>query len=156
MKISLLQILVVVTFAVTILNTFLIIGITRTLNQFFSGIQTIEVPVTESTNQSQQKQTNVQWKDDCNFELDSSYDAIFVYWDRCPHCNNMKPFVNNSTIKFYWINAVDDRCLSKVNLSQYGYMGYVPFFACLRKNMSYTGEFIPIEKFYNWTEECVS
>jgi len=158
MKNKILSSIVIVTLALTLFNTYMILSVNSKIENFFNSlIITVvnETPSLPPENNQTQQIPEVSWRNDCDKELNSSYDAIFVYWTKCPHCTRMEPYVANSTIKFYWVSVTDLAC-HELNLSEYGYQGFVPYFRCLRKNMSHTGEFIPIEAFYNWTKECVA
>jgi hypothetical protein len=98
-----------------------------------------------------QPQTQVSFKNDCNKDL-NGYDAIFMYMATCPHCQKMKPLVEKSDLKWYWVNVEDPNCY-KLNFTRFNFQGYIPHFYCLKTNSSYTGE-MPESAFEEWVNNC--
>lgn len=97
----------------------------------------------------------VNWKDSCSEGIEN-YDAIFFFWEQCPYCKSMVPYVNSSVIKFYWFNVADTECTEKIKPESYGFTGAVPYFVCLRKpNHTHLGIFLSREDFDRWSSECV-
>ncbi|MCD6572263.1 MAG: hypothetical protein J7K62_03225 [Thermoplasmata archaeon] len=106
----------------------------------------------QPTNNNQQPQ--VSWKNDCSKSFDNkSYDGVFIYMSTCPHCTKMKPLVESSDMKWYWIDAVNSTCYSDLNFTKFGFNGYVPHFYCIRTGKSHTGE-MSEDLFNEWVREC--
>ncbi len=87
--------------------------------------------------------------------------VIFYHTDWCPHCQKMKPWVQNLTdegYKFFSVEAEKEpnkvkivkECASKeINTG-----GGIPQFGCPANGKNYIGEFMSIADMKNFAEEC--
>jgi len=90
------------------------------------------------------------YRSDCKKPLEN-YDGVFIYSPSCPFSKRMIPLIEKSNLSWYWVNIVDNNCLS-LNLSRFDYRGYVPHFYCFRTNSSHTGS-LPEDRFNQWVNQ---
>lgn len=89
------------------------------------------------------------WRNDCGKPLDG-YDGLFVYMTTCPFSNRMKPLVEKSNLKWYWVDVTSPECRS-LNFSKFNFAGFVPHFYCLKSGNFHVGAMTE-EQFLNWTK----
>ncbi|MEM5866323.1 MAG: hypothetical protein QXG39_00185 [Candidatus Aenigmatarchaeota archaeon] len=117
--------------------------ITSIYNVVFGGQQ-------NQQNQNQQNQVNWQ-KNDCGKSL-NGYEVVFAYMPTCPYCARMKPLVESSSAKFYWLDITN--CPS-MNFSEIKFTGYVPHFYCVKTGSFRVGA-MSEDVFKSWVENCTS
>ncbi len=87
--------------------------------------------------------------------------VVFYHTDWCPHCQKMKPWVQNLTdsgYKFFSVEAEKEpdkvkivaECASNVINSG----GGIPQFGCVANGQSHSGEFMSIDDMKNFADEC--
>ncbi|MDI6730617.1 MAG: FKBP-type peptidyl-prolyl cis-trans isomerase [Candidatus Altarchaeum sp.] len=87
--------------------------------------------------------------------------VIFYHTDWCPHCQKMKPWVQNLTDKGYKFFSVEaEKEPDKVEIvvkcasNEINMGGGIPQFGCVANGKSHSGEFMSIEDMKNFAEEC--
>ncbi|CEG12349.1 membrane hypothetical protein [groundwater metagenome] len=105
---------------------------------------------------------NVCVKTSCLMKYNISEDAVaFYHTDWCPHCQKMKPLVQNLTNQGYKFLSVEaekepenvkivNDCFSNVFNTKQGY----PQFGCAANGKSKVGEFMSIEDMQKFADEC--
>jgi thiol-disulfide isomerase/thioredoxin len=85
--------------------------------------------------------------------------VVFIHADWCPHCQNMKPLVQQLQSEGYKVvmaNTADKPALDQVKecLSGVAQMKYIPEFVCPANKEDHVGEFANIEEMRAFFERC--
>jgi thiol-disulfide isomerase/thioredoxin len=114
--------------------------------------------------------TNKSNSNSSNSELNSSpsnensckiNQVYFIYADWCPHCQKMKPWVQQLEQQGYYftkINSEDSNALSQAVECLKGIVEfkYIPTFVCISNKQSHVGEFSSIEEMKAFATACNS
>lgn len=109
---------------------------------------------TNSTNSTGNSSVNNTLGDQCSPNV-----VYFIHADWCPHCQKMKPLVQQlegEGYKFFWAesgnkSAID---LAASCLQGIAQMKYIPEFACISNSKSHVGEFGSIDEMRAFADEC--
>jgi len=126
----------------------IILSITQIVLLHQLSVQLLTIAIQQPNHNPENIQIS-NWKNDCGKPLEG-YDGLFVYMTTCPFSNRMKPLVEKSNLKWYWVDVRDPKC-KNINLSKFNYSGYVPFFYCFKTGSYHVGA-MPEEQFINWTK----
>lgn len=85
--------------------------------------------------------------------------VVFIHADWCPHCQNMKPLVEQLQSEGYKVvmaNTADKTILGQVSecLSGVAQMKYIPEFVCPKNKEDKVGEFASIDEMRAFFERC--
>jgi len=114
--------------------------------------------------------TNESNSNSSNSELNSSpsnenscktNQVYFIYADWCPHCQKMKPWVQQLEQQGYYftkINSEDSNAISQAVECLKGIVEfkYIPTFVCISNKQSHVGEFSSIEEMKAFATACNS
>jgi len=115
-----------------------------------------------STNESNSNSSNSELNSSPSNENSCKTNQVyFIYADWCPHCQKMKPWVQQLEQQGYYftkINSEDSNALSQAVECLKGIVEfkYIPTFVCISNKQSHVGEFSSIEEMKAFASACNS
>jgi thiol-disulfide isomerase/thioredoxin len=113
------------------------------------------------TNKSNSNSSNSELNSSSNENSCKTNQVYFIYADWCPHCQKMKPWVQQLEQQGYYftkINSEDSNALSQAVECLKGIVEfkYIPTFVCISNKQSHIGEFSSIEEMKAFATACNS
>ena len=161
--------------AILLIAAIVYFGLIIQLNKGNVGVETIQnsmqndleygkYVLNSTTNTSNQQNKNTQINNQTNSlqttNISCKNNAVyFIYADWCPHCQKMKPWVQQLESENYQLVRIDSQNqdavkTTKTCLSGIAQFKYIPEFVCPATKESHVGEFASIDEMRQFIAKC--